>query len=481
MRYCGYSEFMHDSGLAFISVDGDILYASHGERYSKVKNDPNLPSIMYDMIFPTDHVTFYENPEIRLKIKGYKGDHLSKQSHIANVIYESIDYDEFIEHHVSHAANGFYTRPWESVEDTVILSIDGAGETDSMVLFNHKFDIIDKWVLPRSLGYFYAEATKLLGYRALEEEYIVMGMAAYGQPTRGQELIDFFYSITADGHYTEITANTRKFNFKKWMATIFEQCSNEDFAASIQYLAEHVIMEQAKFARKFGSKLIFTGGCAQNIVACSKIRPLFDDMHVPIAPTDSGSALGAAAYSYAKANNKDRINWEGPYLGHNIDREINPKEVVEHLIKHSYCGVANGRAEFGPRALGNRSLIADVRSDIKDTVNSIKRRQKFRPFAPAILEEYADQYFSGPMNEYMQYTSKALHDYKSVIHVDGTSRVQVVKKDCKSIIRPILEEFYEKTGVPMLLNTSLNIRGMPIVNDIKDANAFQEKYGVKVF
>jgi carbamoyltransferase len=117
-------------------------------------------------------------------------------------------------------------------------------------------------------------------------------------------------------------------------------------------------------------------------------------------------------------------------------------------LSHTYCGIANGRAEFGPRALGNRSLIADVRYDVKDTVNEIKRRQKYRPFAPAILEEFADQYFEGPMSEYMKYTAKALHDYKSVIHVDGTSRVQLVKKDCKSIIRPILEEYYERTGDP---------------------------------
>ena len=132
-------------------------------------------------------------------------------------------------------------------------------------------------------------------------------------------------------------------------------------------------------------------------------------------------------------------------------------------------GVANGKAEFGPRALGNRSLLGDPRYDIKDTVNAIKKREKFRPFAPAILEEFADEYFEGPMNRYMQFVANAKHDYKSVTHVDGTARVQVVEKDCKSIIRPILEEFYEKTGVPMLLNTSLNIKGKPMVNTEKDA------------
>ena len=177
----------------------------------------------------------------------------------------------------------------------------------------------------------------------------------------------------------------------------------------------------------------------------------------------------------------EKLNWKHPYLGYNIRKEINVKEVVKHLIDYSYCGIANGRAEFGPRALGNRSFIADPRRDIKDTVNQIKRRQKFRPFAPAILEEYASEYFEGPMNRYMQFIAKAKHDYSSVTHVDGTARVQIVEKNNVSVIRPILEEWYEKTGCPMLLNTSLNIKGQPIVNDWDDAKKFMEKYNVAVF
>ena len=126
-------------------------------------------------------------------------------------------------------------------------------------------------------------------------------------------------------------------------------------------------------------------------------------------------------------------------------------------------------------------MLGDVRYDIKDTVNTIKRRQKFRPFAPAILEEYVDEYFEGFANEYMQYVSKAKHDYNSVSHVDGTARVQVVRKDSTSILRPILETYYEATKVPMLLNTSLNIKGQPMVNTWEDAQEFEKNYGVKVF
>jgi len=194
------------------------------------------------------------------------------------------------------------------------------------------------------------------------------------------------------------------------------------------------------------------------------------------SPGDAGNSLGAAALV-----GKKKLKWKHPYLGYDIRKKVNVKEVVEHLINHSYCGIANGRAEFGPRALGNRSFIADPRRDIKDTVNQIKRRQKFRPFAPAILEEYANEYFEGPMNRYMQFVAKAKHDHSSVTHVDGTARVQIVEKNNVSILRPILEEWYEKTGCPMLLNTSLNIKGQPIVNDWDDAKKFMEKYNVAVF
>ena len=216
------------------------------------------------------------------------------------------------------------------------------------------------------------------------------------------------------------------------------------------------------------------GGCALNCVANSKIKG--KNIWIMPSPGDAGSALGAAALVLKK-----KLKWKHPYLGTLILNNVNPKEVVKELLENKVCGIANGRAEFGPRALGNRSLLGDPRYDIKDTVNDIKKRQKFRPFAPAILEEYADEYFEGPMNEYMQFVAKAKHDYSSVTHVDGTARVQVVKKDCRSVIRYILEEWYSETGCPMLLNTSLNIKGMPMVDTWEDAENFMRKYNVKVF
>ena len=217
------------------------------------------------------------------------------------------------------------------------------------------------------------------------------------------------------------------------------------------------------------------GGCALNCVANSKING--KNIWIMPSPGDAGSALGAAALVF-----KHKLVWKNPYLGTTILQNVPVSKVIQHLLARKICGIANGRAEFGPRALGNRSLLADPRShNVKDIVNAIKQSQKFRPFAPAILEEYAEEYFEGPMNEYMQFVAKAKHDYSSVTHIDGTARVQVVKKNCISVIRTILEEWYNETGCPMLLNTSLNIKGEPMVDTWEDAKKFSGKYNVIVF
>ena len=180
------------------------------------------------------------------------------------------------------------------------------------------------------------------------------------------------------------------------------------------------------------------------------------------------------------------ICWSDAFLGHDIPGAYPVRDLLDHLITDRIVGVASGRAEFGPRALGTRSLLADPRgSDIKDRVNEIKRRQKFRPFAPVILEEYVDDYFEMPKNfptsRYMQIVARVRNpeSFPAVTHADGTARVQTVPRD-GSGIRELLEQWYLLTGCPMLLNTSLNIRGEPMVNDRADADRFEELYRVRV-
>jgi carbamoyltransferase len=198
-------------------------------------------------------------------------------------------------------------------------------------------------------------------------------------------------------------------------------------------------------------------------------------------PGDAGSSLGAIA-----ANKREKLKWKGPYLGASIGSDYPVEKLLTELLKTGIVGVANGPAEFGPRALGNRSLLADPRGqEIKDKVNEIKQRQKFRPFAPVILEQYAEEYFDMPVevSPYMQFTArcKSPDKFPAIIHADGTSRVQTVNKQQHPGLFDLLSRWKEETGCPMLLNTSLNIKGMPMVNNYKDADDFESKYGVKVF
>ena len=499
MRYVGFSEYYHDAALSIINEDGTVEFASHSERYSKKKNDPLIPDNLWDLVRDDDHLSFHEDVEymkkhrkdLRLKKNGGSHHRNSASAHAEIPLWDTLVYDEYHEHHQSHCASAFYTRPWESKEDTVMVSIDGVGEFQTAVIYDHNFNLIKEWHFPKSVGLVYTTATTALGLRPLEDEYVLMGLASYGEAPEevygwlvnwwentGDLAPEVAMGKVIDDGDAESQKNRALMRGK--IKDFQQKYDDKDFAAGIQKFAEYALWQIMQTASIYGKKLCYSGGCAQNVTFNSRLFQLFEDVHIAISPTDAGSSLGTAAMSWAKATGKDRLVWS-PYAGYDIDRELNPTEVVDHLMKHKVCGLAHGKAEFGPRALGNRSLIADVRYSVQDTVNEIKRRQKYRPFAPAILEEYAHEYFDGPMNEYMQFTSKALHDYKSVTHVDGSARVQIVRKDCESMFRKVIEEYYERTGVPMLLNTSLNIRGRPMVNDEFDAKLFQSKYGVKVF
>jgi carbamoyltransferase len=364
---------------------------------------------------------------------------------------------------MTHAAAGFYTSTFKECN---ILVIDSIGEWDTISIWNAWMDDdkpcmkkIKSWKYPFSLGHFYSAITQKIGFKPNEDEYITMGLSAWGEPIHAEELSPWL-----------------NYNCHKGLPKqLLKSAKVEDIAASSQRVLEDFVLSIVK---KYCPKenLVFMGGVALNCVLNSKIVLEGKKMWIMPNPGDCGSSLGAAALAYGK-----KLNWKGPYLGTNIERTINPKKVVSHLLDNSYCGIANGRSEFGPRALGNRSLIADPRRDLKETINKVKRRQLFRPFAPAILEEFADEYFEGPMNEYMQFVAKAKHDCSAVTHVDGTARVQIVRKNTNSVIRPILEEWYEQTKCPMLLNTSLNIKGQPMVDTWQHAEDWSREYNVKVF
>ena len=452
MKILGVSEGFHDGAVALVDGEGNILHASHSERYSKIKNDPKIHPYQY---MEHDVYAYYEKNWLKNTRRVLFGQ--SKVPYYkCNWCIDTCKKETFY-HHESHAAAGFYTSPFNEAD---ILVIDSIGEWDTISVWRGVYDgrphmkKIKSWKYPYSLGLFYSAVTQRVGLKPNEDEYILMGMAAYGEPI--YDMTELLYR-----------------NNHKGIGSYKPGAQNVDLAASAQALYERELLKIINKHCKH-KNLVLMGGCALNCSANSKIQG--KNIWIMPNPGDAGSSLGAAALALGK-----KLRWKDPYLGYDIKRDINAKEVAQYIVDNSYCGVANGRSEFGPRALGNRSLLADPRKDIKDTVNQIKRRQLFRPFAPAILEEFADEYFEGPMNEYMQFVAQAKHDYKSVTHVDGSARVQIVKKDCGSVLRSILEEFYELTRVPMLLNTSLNIKGMPMVNDEADVHLFQSKYKVKVF
>jgi len=441
MRILGISEGSHDAALALIE-NGEIIDGYHAERYFGIKN--------YKWIHPgqvpkVDIIVGHENKERVNKRRKEAG-----QTQLEAGIKTDIEYN----HYETHAWAGWATAPFE---DCDILCIDAIGESESAAAFQVRGGVFTQtWEMkyPQSIGLAYSAVTHALGYRPMEEEYIVMGLAAYGEP-----IVDFDYLLDINCHK----------GIQKPKGT------PEDIAASIQVFYERQLLKLIDEHCKH-ENLILMGGCALNCVANSKISG--KNIWIMPNPGDAGSSLGAAARHYGK-----KLNWRGPYLGNGIiNHDFDPYKIARHILEHGVCGVAMGRAEFGPRALGNRSLLADPRRHIKDTVNEIKQREKFRPFGPAILEEFYDDYYEGPVSEYMQYVSKAKHDMNSVIHVDGTSRVQLVKDNIEgSHIRNILEAWYELTRCPMLLNTSLNIKGQPMVDTREDADDFERKYNVKVF
>jgi carbamoyltransferase len=275
-----------------------------------------------------------------------------------------------------------------------------------------------------------------------------------------------------------------KYNLHKGLGSYAKDWKPFDTAASAQVVTEiflRRIIEHTKKLLPNIDNLVYMGGCALNCVANGKILPeYYNNTWIMPNPGDAGSSLGAAAALYG-----DHIEWEGPFLGTEIKGKYPVKQAVKLLVKGDIIGIANGKAEFGPRALGNRSLLADPRGPkIKDKVNEIKRRQKFRPFAPAIMEEHAHEIFEMPVNKtpYMQFTAKCKYPekYPAICHVDNTSRVQTVSKKDNPGFYALLKEFHTKTGCPMLLNTSLNIKGQPIVNTRQDAIDFENHYNVKV-
>ena len=424
----------------------------------------------------------------------------------------------FPEHHVSHAAHAFFTSPFD---EAAILTVDGVGEWTT-ASFGTAHDTTIKltndirW--PHSVGLFYSAFTYFLGFKVNEGEYKLMGLSAYGKPKYYDLIMENLVDVKNDG---SIHLNMKYFSFtfdkvmtnQKFSDLFGIPRRNEDsnaeqihfdIAASAQLVLEDILLKMANHVHeKTGMKnLCLGGGVALNGVANHRIlkEGPFENLHIPPSPGDGGSAIGCAQYLYySHKKNKRKIERNAESIKNNIF--VGPSHSNEEIksfldinkIHHKFLennlllettaklisegnvvGWYQGKMEWGPRALGNRSILADPRNvKMKDILNEkIKHRESFRPFAPCILEEYTSEYFDiDTISPYMLLVAPVKKPEKipAVTHVDGTGRVQTVSKDTNPLFYDLINEFYKTTNVPVLINTSMNVRGEPIVNTIEQA------------
>ena len=423
-----------------------------------------------------------------------------------------------VEHHRSHLASAFFASPFEKA---ACLSIDGSGDfttTMTAVGKTNSIEVLQSLDFPHSLGIFYTAFTQLLGFPHYGDEYKVMGMAPYGEPLFVDKLHDVV-TLSTDGLFKLNLQYFRKGtqgiityneNHVPMVAPLFSELMIEKFgnprknkeelnayhknlAASVQRFTEEVIFHVLNHLHKQTglTDVCIAGGVAQNSVANGKItrNTPFKNVYIPSAGHDAGISMGAALFVQHQQKNMQRSPIFSAYTGskwtneeiiallkkENISFRQLPDEelyeaVVNRLINGGVVGWMNGRAEFGPRALGARSIIADPRrKDAKEILNTkIKRRESFRPFAPSILKEYVHEYFE--IDEPVPFMEKVFpikkekqENIPAVTHVDGSGRLQTVDKDISPRYYQLIDTFRKKTGVPILLNTSFN-ENEPIVN-----------------
>lgn len=534
MNILGISCFYHDSAASLV-VDGQIIAAAEEERFSRQKHDNSFPkeAIQYCLsegdlgVEDIDKVVYYEKPIDKFNRilnnaadvfpKGYRffshalPEWIGAKLRIRKILEKEFSYNgkvEFVQHHVSHAASAFYPSPFD---EAAILTVDGVGEKTTNQMFHAGEEIrpIKHIEFPDSIGLLYSTITSYLGYRVNNGEYKVMGLASYGEPIYEEEFREIV-DIDEDGSYS---LNQKYFSYRyseqmwsKELESLFgeprEQGASlnqrhKDIAATLQKIIEKILVRQVNHLYDITDteNLCMAGGVALNSAANGRLKEdmPFENIWIQPAAGDSGGAIGAALQRSPERN----CHMDDVYLGpsyssseikqslvdSNADFDSYEQDglvdaVVDKLVDGEVLGLFQGRLEWGPRALGNRSIIADPRnSEVKDIVNKkIKFREDFRPFAPTVLEEYAPQYFElGELDQspFMLFVVDVKEDKRdlipAVVHKDGTSRIQTLKRNTNPLFYDITKEFYNRTGVPVLLNTSFNLRGMPIVRTPKEA------------
>lgn len=461
----GVNALGHDASLS-VFHNNKCVFASHSERFSRIKNDNLLNKNLIDYAlkfgFPNE-IFWAENPYLKkirqLKTFDFRVFQEFPKTHLRKLGITNIPIT-YINHHQSHASAAAYTSKQET---SLIFVFDSIGEFDTITVWkkeNSELNLIYNQKYPNSLGLFYSGFTKLLGLKPNEEEFILMGMAGYGKPIYKDQILERFFDVRDP----EIKL---KHNFH--MGVNFEYENKFDLAASVQSVYEELTLNFCNYFKKRYNinNACFSGGCALNCMANSKYLEIFENVWGFPNSGDAGNSYGAVLSDIKEYHEYD------PFLGFDIKKEVDVDRVIKSLLNGNVIAIANGKAEFGPRALGNRSIIADPRIEgIQDKVNKIKYREPFRPFAPSILEENFKDVFDSKVEQsrFMNFVFKNKYPdvFKGITHVDGTSRVQTVSENDNTILRKILLEWKSKTGIPLLLNTSLNVKGMPLINDESD-------------
>jgi len=449
------------------------------------------------------HKRLWIKEEIKKHMRGYQGDII------------------FPEHHMSHAAHTFFTSPFD---EAAILTVDGVGEWSTSSFGsaeNTSIKLTNDIRWPHSIGMFYSAFTYFLGFKVNEGEYKLMGLSAYGKPKYYDLILNEILDVKNDGSlhlnlkyfaftYDKVMTNQKfaeLFGIPRREEDAKAEQIHYDIGASAQKVLEDIMLKMVNHVhKKTGMKnLCLGGGVALNGVANYRIlkEGPFESVHIPPSPGDGGSAVGCAQYLYYIHKKQRRIIvqdhakriQENVYVGpsfsndeiksfleeNNIDYEYLAREqllqtTAKLISEQNVVGWYQGKIEWGPRALGNRSILADPRdSKMKDVLNEkIKHRELFRPFAPSILEEYVSEYFDLNIpSPYMLFVAKVKKPDKipAVTHVDGTGRLQTVSREANPLYYDLINDFYKITGVPVLVNTSMNVRGEPIVNTPEQAYA----------
>ena len=534
MNIVGLSAYFHDSACCLIS-DGRLVSAAQEERFSRIKHDPALPTAAFRYcldragidITQVDCVAYYESPVKKLARQLQVGnpegaprslpwlDALRPEREIREVLGHE-GRIEFFDHHHSHAASAF---DFSGFEDAAILTVDGVGEFATTTLGTGSdagVEIFDEVEFPHSLGLLYSTITSYLGFRVNNGEYKVMGLAPYGEPRFAEQMRALVQPrprgrFELDMAYFDFARSTRMYSealcellgepprVPESEITQF----HKDVARSLQVVLEEVLlhMVDALHERVDSPRLCMAGGVALNCVANGRILRdgPFEQMFVQPAAGDAGGCLGAAALAHRKMTGQRMpvMPLQDVYLGPafesaDIARLIDVAGIeasdfrnresellaatAERLSRRKVVGWFQGAMEFGPRALGARSILADPRDPgMRDRLNHlVKKREAFRPFAPSVLAEEAERHFVlDHPSPFMLETCRVRSplDLPAVTHVDRSARPQTVDRSRSPRFAALLDAFHELTGCPLLVNTSFNVRGEPIVCTPEDAIA----------